>query len=108
MIIEVLRYQTASGDIPISKWLAQLRDPRAKAKIGIRLRRISAGVFGDTKSVGEGVMELRETIGPGYRIYYGRHGTAVVVLLCGGDKSSQSSDIEKAKIFWKDWKQRQP
>lgn len=64
------------------------------------------GLFGDTKPVGEGVLELREDIGPGYRVYIGRHGAALVILLCGGDKRSQDKDIQLAKEYWMDWKRR--
>ena len=66
------------------------------------------GNFGDCKPVGEGVNELRIDIGQGYRIYFGLRGTVMVILLCGGDKGSQDSDIERAKTFWTDWKRRQP
>lgn len=71
-MIEVLRYQGPDGSVPLNDWLASLRDPRVRAKLEIRFRRISTGVFGDSKSVGEGVQELREGIGPGYRVYWGR------------------------------------
>lgn len=84
-----------------------LRDTLAKARINARLRQVEFGNFGDLKPVGEGVMELRVRIGAGYRVYCGRHGQDWVILLCGGDKDSQSKDIEKAKAFWADWKRRQ-
>nr|WP_194241195.1 type II toxin-antitoxin system RelE/ParE family toxin [Solimonas terrae] len=87
-------------------WLAGLRDARARAKLEIRFRRVSAGMFGDVKPVGEGVLELREDIGPGYRVYFARHGTTVVILLCGGDKRAQDADIRRAKEYWHDWKRR--
>lgn len=79
---------------------------RGRAQIEIRLRRVLAGNFGDCKPVGEGVSELRVDVGTGYRIYYGRHGQALVILLCGGDKSSQQADIKRAKEYWSDWKRR--
>lgn len=79
---------------------------RARAKLEIRFRRVSMGIFGDAKSVGEGVLELREDLGPGYRVYFGRHGDLLVILLCGGDKRSQDADIRRAKEFWRDWKRR--
>lgn len=66
------------------------------------------GNFGDSKPVGEGVNELRIYTGPGYRVYYGMHGASLVILLCGGDKASQSKDIARAKKFWMEWKRRQP
>jgi len=86
----------------------RLRDAAAKTSIAKRLRRVEAGNFGDCKPAGEGVSELRIDTGPGYRIYFGLRRISDVVLLCGGDKSSQDRDIEKAKTFWADWKRRQP
>lgn len=79
------------------RWFASLRDVRAKARIDIRIRRLQEGNPGDVKPVGGGVSELRLTYGPGYRVYYTSMGEELVVLLAGGDKSSQSEDIERAK-----------
>jgi putative addiction module killer protein len=79
------------------KWFESLRDLNAQLRIAARIRRVSLGNLGDTKSVGEGVFELRITYGPGYRIYFVRHGDTVIVLLAGGDKSTQKQDIERAK-----------
>jgi putative addiction module killer protein len=106
-MIEVFRYQTASGEEPVTDWLQSVRDKQAQAKVRIRLKRLEAGIFGDCESVGEGVMELREHLGAGYRVYFGRHGQSVVILLCGGSKKTQSSDIRKAREYWADWKRRQ-
>ncbi|MEQ8314632.1 MAG: type II toxin-antitoxin system RelE/ParE family toxin [Gammaproteobacteria bacterium] len=78
-------------------WLAKLRDRKARARIQARIDRVELGNFGDVASVGDGVSELRIFYGPGYRIYFTKQSSVVVVLLVGGDKSSQSSDIEKAK-----------
>jgi putative addiction module killer protein len=105
-MIEVRRYQRPGGNVPLTDWLADLRDPRARAKLEIRFRRVSLGIFGDIKPVGEGVLELREHLGVGYRVYLGRHGATVVILLCGGDKRVQDADIRKAKEYWLDWKRR--
>ena len=81
------------------EWLTGLRDIQARARIAKRIDRIAQGNFGDAKSVGDGVGELRFDFGPGYRIYYARRGNVVVILLCGGDKDSQARDIERAKIM---------
>lgn len=81
-----------------AKWLKRLKDANARARINVRLKRISlTGNLGDTKSVGDGVYELRVDYGPGYRVYYSQRGKEVLLLLIGGDKSSQQKDIEKAK-----------
>jgi putative addiction module killer protein len=81
-----------------SKWLRKLRDAEAKARINVRIRRIQlTGNLGDYKPVDEGVYELRVNYGPGYRIYFGRRGEEIVLLLLGGDKSSQQRDIKRAQ-----------
>lgn len=90
-MIEVRKTETYAA------WFAALRDRRAKARIDIRIRRLSLGNAGDAKSVGGGVSELRIDYGPGYRLYFVRRGAAVVILLCGGDKGSQARDIERAQ-----------
>ena len=79
-----------------SKWFSSLRDRVARAKIDIRIRRLSMGNLGDAKPVGGGVSELRINFGPGYRVYFAHRGNKIVLLLAGGDKSSQSRDIETA------------
>ena len=78
-------------------WFARLRDQRAKARVLARLRRFTLGNPGDVRAVGDGVQELRIDYGPGYRVYFMRLGDVVVVLLAGGDKSTQQADIEAAK-----------
>ncbi|MGE5500585.1 MAG: type II toxin-antitoxin system RelE/ParE family toxin [Ignavibacteriales bacterium] len=92
-MIEVRQTQT------FREWLAALRDRRAAAKIAGRLARVELGLFGDIKPVGEGVSELRIDYGPGYRVYLIRQGAALVILLCGGDKSGQAKDIKRAKTM---------
>jgi putative addiction module killer protein len=79
-----------------SKWFDGLRDRMAQARINVRIRRLSLGNPGDVKSVGKGVSELRIDYGPGYRIYFTKHGDTVVILLAGGDKRTQEQDIRKA------------
>jgi putative addiction module killer protein len=78
-------------------WLNDLRDGQAVARINVRLRRLSLGNPGDVKPVGDGVSEMRIDYGPGYRVYFVQRGTAVIVLLCGGDKRTQDRDIVAAK-----------
>ena len=80
-----------------ANWFNGLRDKRAKARIQARIDRLETGHFGDVASVGEGVSELRIFYGPGYRVYFVKQGLAVVILISGGDKSTQNSDIIKAK-----------
>jgi putative addiction module killer protein len=90
------------------KWLTELTDNKAKARILARIRSAASGNFGDCEPVGEGVSEMRIHIGPGYRVYFVRIGTTVYVLLTGGDKSSQSRDITRAKKMARDLKEIQP
>ena len=85
------------------KWIKELRDPNARSRINIRVRRLSLGNPGDVRPVGEGVSELRINYGPGYRVYYVQRGEVFVLLLCGGDKASQSRDIERAKQLAREW-----
>ena len=99
--MEIKLYQLENGKVPVDIWLNNLKDKRAKAKILIRLDRLLLGNFGDTKSVGQGVSELRINEGKGYRLYYGREGNKLVILLCGGDKMTQQSDIKLAKKYWR-------
>ena len=103
-MIDLVLYTRDDGRCPFDEWLSELRDKVAQARILNRMRQIEAGNLGDCASVGEGVLELRVHIGAGYRIYCGRSGANVVILLCGGDKSSQAKDIERAKGFWATWK----
>jgi putative addiction module killer protein len=85
------------------KWRARLKDERARALIASRLDRLAFGNAGDVKPVGQGISELRIDYGPGYRVYFLRRGKEIVILLCGGDKSTQAKDIETAKRLSKEW-----
>jgi putative addiction module killer protein len=87
-----------------SEWLHKLRDAQAKARIAARVRRLAFGNPGDVRPVGEGISELRVHCGPGYRVYFVQRGTVLIVLLCGGDKSTQARDIETAKRLAKETK----
>jgi putative addiction module killer protein len=88
--------------IEFSKWMRELHDRRAKRAIAARIDRLAHGNPGDVKAVGHGVGELRINFGPGYRVYFSQRGPILIVLLCGGDKSSQSADIEKAQALAKE------
>jgi putative addiction module killer protein len=85
-------------------WFADLRDQRAKARIDIRIRRLELGNIGDAKAIGGGISELRIDYGPGYRIYFCKRGQTIVLLLIGGDKSSQQRDISEARAIAETWK----
>ena len=88
---------------PYLDWLQRLRDNQAKVSVIRRVARIELGNFGDHKFCRDGVWELRIDLGPGYRVYYALSGHRVVLLLCGGDKRTQETDIAKAVIHWQDW-----
>jgi putative addiction module killer protein len=90
-MIEVRQTETYAG------WFKRLRDENAKARINVRIRRLSLGNLGDVKAVGDGVRELRIDYGPGYRVYFVQRGDTLVILLCGGDKRTQEKDIRAAK-----------
>lgn len=93
-------------DPKFSAWLAALTDSQAKARIAGRIQRLAHGLAGDVEPVGEGISELRIHQGPGYRVYFFIHAARLIVLLCGGDKSSQARDIKVARTLAKIWKGR--
>ena len=101
----IIDYETPNGDSPIREWLDSI-DGMIAARIEARLKRVALGNMGDVKPLGNGVSELRLFFGSGYRVYFAQVGDRVVILLCGGDKSSQTSDIEKAHEYWIDFKRR--
>ena len=104
---DIRRYITPDGRNPFAEWLSSLRDLNAVVKIEQRLDRVRLGNLGNSKSVGEGVCELKIDFGPGYRVYFGQFGSTIVLVLCGGDKSSQEQDIRKAKEYWKEYEERE-
>ena len=97
-MVELIRSAT------FDKWLSGLRDRRAVARIAARLDRLATGHPGDVAPVGHGLSEMRINYGPGYRVYYLQRGPVLVILLCGGDKSSQGRDIQQAKVMAAEWK----
>jgi putative addiction module killer protein len=105
-MLEVRRYITKQGRIPIAEWLDSFRDRKIRQRIQNRLLRLEAGNRGDCKSLGQGLWELRLDFGSGYRIYYGQVGSAIILLLCAGDKGSQPRDIEVARGYWRDYESR--
>ncbi len=86
------------------KWERKLKDSRAKAMIAARVFRLANGLPGDVSPVGQGISELRIHYGPGYRAYFRQQGDEIILLLCGGNKSTQSKDIEVAKQLAKEWR----
>ncbi len=99
-MIKIREYVTPEGISPFEEWFLNLRDRRAKAKIITRFDRVAAGNFGDHKYLSEGVYELRFTYGKGIRIYYGKEEDTIILLLLGGDKSTQTRDVKKAIEYW--------
>jgi putative addiction module killer protein len=99
----VIVYATKGGKEPFAEWLYGLRDVIGRKRILAHVARLEQGNYGDCEPVGEGVSELRMFFGSGYRVYFGERDNDIVVLLCGGDKSSQSKDIQQAKAYWQEY-----
>lgn len=106
MEIEIEFYVTASGRNPFDDWFESILEVHTKSKILSRLGRLKLGNFGDCKSIGDEISELRIHYGPGIRIYYSKIGNKVILLLCGGNKGSQSRDINRAKEYLKEYRSR--
>lgn len=104
---EIRRYITSDGRVPFTEWFDDLRDTKTKTIINKTLDRVSLGNLGDYRLLGEGVGELRIDYGPGYRIYFGQIGSSIVLLLCGGDKSTQDQDISRAIEYWVEYRRRE-
>jgi len=105
-MLELRVYTTAAAPNVFEDWLRKMRDTRARAAIIRRMARVELGNFGDHKPCREGVWEMRIDVGPGYRAYYARSGKTVILLLCGGDKRTQDSDITRACAYWREWQHR--
>lgn len=103
---ELFEYLTEDGENPFHKWLISLKNRSARARIRVRLNRVRLGNFGDCKPVGKGVSELRVDYGPGYRVYFGKSDRKIVIVLLGGQKKSQSKDIQLAQAYWDDFQRR--
>ena len=106
MINTLNEYTDEQGSSPYADWLRSLRDAKACVRIIMQVDRMELDLFGDSKSIGGGLSELRIHYGRGYRVYYAKEGKQIYLLLCGGDKSTQSKDIKRAKNYWQDHKRR--
>jgi putative addiction module killer protein len=104
--IEISHYVNRAGKDILDDWLTRLADPRAQAKVAVRIDRLAVGNFGDCKRLRQSLWELRIDWGPGYRVYYTTLGRSSVLLLCAGDKRKQSSDIDRALKYIEDYKER--
>lgn len=105
--MELEFYVTSSGKNPFDEWFESIREVNTRSKIITRLERLRLGNFGDCKAIGDGLAELRIHYGPGLRIYYFKVGNKLILLLCGGDKGSQTKDINKAKEYLKEYQLRE-
>jgi putative addiction module killer protein len=103
---EILHYTAPDGLDPYIHWTGKLRDRTARIAIDRRVNRVGLGNFGDHRFCRDGVWELRIDVGAGYRVYYAVAGKQIVLLLCGGDKRTQESDIVRACEYWQDWQRR--
>jgi putative addiction module killer protein len=102
-VVDIRYYVDVGGDAPFAEWFAEL-EPVAGARIARAIARMEQGNFSNTKGVGEGVLEYKIDFGPGYRVYFGRDGETIVILLTGGTKKRQQRDIDTAKAYWRDYK----
>ncbi|PXW85777.1 putative addiction module killer protein [Nitrosomonas sp. Nm84] len=105
-MLKVSDYISDDGYDPFKKWLESLLDRQARARILVRIQRLAAGNFGDCKPIAEGIWELRIDHGAGYRVYYAKAGEKLILILAGGDKRRQQTDIETALEYWNNWKRK--
>lgn len=103
---EIIYYEDRKGTYPAFEWLEKLKDKKTRVIIKGRIRRLEDGNLGLTRSIGQGLIELKIDYGPGYRVYLGFDGDTIIVVLATGDKSTQSKDIESARTRWRDYKER--
>jgi putative addiction module killer protein len=95
-------FQDSNGNEPFTKWIKTVSTP-TRARVFAKLDRVETGNLGDCRFIGEGVSEFRLHFGPGYRIYYGEFDNTIILLPCGGDKSTQAKDVKKAKKYWNEY-----
>jgi putative addiction module killer protein len=105
-VFEIRHYLTPEGKDIYLEWHRSLRDTRARIAIDRRINRLELENFGDHKFCRDGVWELRIDVGPGYRVYYTMAGSQLILLLLGGDKRTQTADIDRACAYWQDWQRR--
>lgn len=103
---ELIYYATDSGSIPFREWFEELSDFKAQSVIDSRLIRLRLGNFGKCAPVGTGIFELKIDYGPGYRVYFGRVASKMILLLCGGNKATQTNDIRSAQLYWQHYRRR--
>lgn len=100
---QIVKYITENGRCPFDEWLTALKDKRTQAIVMNRLLRVVQGNFGLCRGLGGNLQEMKIDFGPGFRVYFAEDGDTIVVLLCGGDKSTQAKDIDRAKSYWEDY-----
>jgi putative addiction module killer protein len=105
--IEIRTFQTKDDKVPFDEWLMGIKDRQTRARIETRIDRLSLGNFGQCSSAREGVSELKIDFGPGYRVYFGRDGDTLVILLGGGKKDSQDADMKLARQYWREYNDAQ-
>lgn len=102
--MEIRIYKDQKGNLPLTGWLGKLRDRRAREIIHNRIDRLRLDNLGDSRSLGNGLFEIRIHYGPGYRVYFGQSGKNIILLLCGGNKSTQQQDVNLARKYWLDYR----
>jgi putative addiction module killer protein len=106
-VVEILTYVTADGKVPFDDWFCGIKDGSTKARLETRIDRLALGNFGNCAPAREGVSELKIDFGPGYRVYFGKDGDTIVILLGGGTKNTQDADMKLARKYWREYKDAQ-